>query len=248
MKNHLLVFGLFLNIIGITAQDQYTIRSAVKVEGLPEEYAGFAESEKTVYMKGEKVKTETVNMMTSTTEFFDGKKITMLMENMGNKMGWSDTPENVEKAQNEKEKEKKPEAKPKIEKTNETKMIAGYECVKHIITIPASQEKTDKKQSSAPKDMVIISWITDKIQAPKSYANRGGKRGSGAMNLDDIKGYAFQTEFEMDAQGMKLKFIETVTEVTTDPIPDNVFVPNTEGYKIQTYKEFMESVKNMGNQ
>ncbi|MCX8079709.1 MAG: hypothetical protein N3F09_00565 [Bacteroidia bacterium] len=242
MKRIVLLTILILATKAFFSQNQYTIRSSVKVEGLPDEYAGFAESEKTVYMKGNKVKTETVNMMSSTTEFFDGAKVTVLMEQMGNKLGWSDTPENIEKANTSKDKKEEP--KPKIEKTNETKMIAGHECVKYIITIPAPKNEKSK-QASPPKDMVVIAWINDKIQAPKSYAmaRRGGNLGS-----DEIKGYPFQSEFEMDAQGQKIKFIETVTEVSTDFIPDNVFVPNTDGYNIKSFKEFIESAKNEGKE
>jgi len=238
-----ILFFTSLGIQFLISQNQFLIRSSVRIEGLPEEYAGFGESEKTVYIKGEKVKSETTNMMSSTTEVFDGKKVTVLVESMGQKMAWSDTPENIESA-NPKEKEP---VKPKVEKTSETKMIAGYECTKYIITIPAEAQKTDakKKQSNAEpkKDLVIVSWVTDKISRPKSYAD-GGRRGRN-MNIDEseIKGYPFQTEMDFDSQGMKMKYIETVTEVSTDPIPDNVFQVNTDGYTVKTYKEFVESMK-----
>jgi len=48
-----------------------------------------------------------------------------------------------------------------------------------------------------------------------------------------------------NANGMDMKIIMTTTEILTGPIDDSVFVINTEGYTMMSYKEMMEKQKSM---
>jgi len=74
---------------------------------------------------------------------------------------------------------------------------------------------------------------------------KGGRRGSG-MNYGDLKGYPLAIEAAQNQGGMEMKVMMTATEVSTAAIDDAVFKPNTEGYKMMTYKEYMDKMKAMG--
>ena len=73
------------------AQDNFTFKMSVKMEGLPAEYAAYGEQEITTFTKGEKSKTEVNSMMFSSVSYSDGKTITVLSESMGNKTGFTAT-------------------------------------------------------------------------------------------------------------------------------------------------------------
>jgi hypothetical protein len=213
------------------AQDNYTIKSSVKIEGLPAEYSAFGESDKITYLKDSKSKVETSNMMGSTIEVFDGSKMTVLMEQMGDKSGWSATKEEMEKTKDD---PKKDAQKPKIETTTEKKTIAGYECVKSIVTV------TDKDK----KQMKINIWHTDKIKKPVTGSSKKkGGMGGGNFDFAEITGYPMSVDLETENQGMKIKYIETVTEVSTDKLDDGVFVADTDGYKMISFGEYREQLK-----
>ncbi len=237
MKKLFLISAGLLLTTAVWSQNCYTIKSSVKMEGLPEEYAGFAESEKTVFIKDSKTKTETTSMMMSSVEVFDGNVMTVITEAMGNKSGWSATKEEMENTKDDAPKKEEP--KTKFENTSEKKMVAGYECVKTIVTISGiGKDKTEMK---------ISVWHTDKIKKPEG-ATGGGKskkRSMSGNNFDfkEISGYPMQIEFQTSQQGMDLKYIETVSEVTTDKLEDSAFTVSTEGYKMMTYKEMKEMNK-----
>ncbi len=225
---------------GLQAQDQYTIKSSVKMEGLPEAYSAFAESDKVVMIKGDKVKKETTSMMSSSIEYSDGKTVTTLQEYMGNKTGWTATMEEMEAAEDS----KKDEPKIVVEKTSDKRTIAGYECQKSIVKITAK----DKDKKDVKMDITI--WHTDKIKKPQAVAAKSSKprrstMNSGSFDFKEIDGFPMHIEFTTKQQGMDLKYVETVSEVSTDKIDDSEFVPNTEGYKMMSYKEMMEQMKKM---
>lgn len=231
MKKIITSAAFVLASVIAVAQDNYTVKSSVKIEGLPAEYSAFGESDKVTYIKDNKSKVETSNMMGSTIEVFDGNKMTVLMEQMGDKSGWSATKEEMEKA---KEEPKKDAVKPKVETTTEKKAIAGYDCVKSIVTV------TDKDK----KQMKINIWHTDKIKKPVtgSSKKKGGMSG-GNFDFAEITGYPMSVDFETENQGMKIKYVETVNEVSTEKLDDAVFKADTEGYKMMTYAEYREQIK-----
>ena len=210
------------------AQDSYTIKMSVKAEGLPPEYSAYAEQDILTHIKGDKLKTERNGMMGGSTSFYDGKKMTTIMETMGNKLGYTATKEELEST----DKNQKTD-KPKIEYSSDKKMIAGYECTKAIMT----SIDADKKEAKT------ILWITDKIKYQHPEANKAA--GKGMMDLSDLKGYPLGMEMNQNAQGMEIKIIMTTTEILTTPIDDSVFVLNTDGYTMMSYKEMMEKQKTM---
>jgi hypothetical protein len=209
------------------AQD-YTIKMSFKMEGLPPEYAAMGEQEIVTYIKGEKSKTEMTSMMGNQTVYFDGKILTSLADQMGNKTGFTATKEELEAADKE-----KPQAKPTIQYTDEKKLIAGYECSKAIVT---SVDK-DKKENKTTV------WYTDKIKYDQAMASKA--RGRGGVDLSELKGYPLGVEMAMNNQGMDMKINMTATEVTEGPLAESLFTPETSGYKMMNYKEAMEAQKAM---
>jgi hypothetical protein len=229
MKKLLMIATLAFGYIQLNAQDNMTIKMSVKVEGLPEEYAGMAEFDVVTYMKGEKSKTEVTSMMGSQIFLNDGAITTALFEQMGNKTGWTMTKAEAEADEKESAAKKQ---KPSIEYTTEKKTIAGYECTKAIVT---SMVGKDKEKKEVKTDV----WFTDKIKMPGTLK---GKKGMGP-DLSDLKGYPMQTEMSMNQGGMEMKMISTATEVDTKAIEDGVFKVSTEGYKMLTYKEMKDQQK-----
>lgn len=188
-----------------------------KFDGMPAEQAAMmGDMETKTYFKNGKVYTESSSMMGSQIAVIDDKGMTMLMEQMGNKFAIKQTKEEMEK-EAAKSKDKTPD--PKIEYTEETKTIAGYECKKANITVVGRDKKEEK----------IEMWYCDKFENP----NKDGKgRGQGA--LKGLKGMPFEYAFSIGG-GMKLKMI--AKEVSTDPVSDSKFEVSTEGYKLMTVDE-----------
>lgn len=229
MNKKLIVSAAVLLMSAVAfAQDNFTIKMNVKVEGLPPEYAGFGEQEIVNTMKGDKYKTEMTSMMGSNVTVFDGKKLTSLNEAMGNKSGFTATKEELDAS---KEKDKDP--KPKIEYTTEKKTIAGYECTKAIVTTVGKDKKENK----------MTVWVTEKIKGPQTKAG-GGRRGM-MMDFGDLKGYPLEMEMSQSQQGMDMKIVVTTSEVSTTNIDDSTFVISTDGYKMSTYTEYKEQMKKM---
>jgi GLPGLI family protein len=151
MKNHIqkisaMSFFLFL-ALGAFAQDNYTIKMTLKIEGLPAEYAAYGDQDITTYIKGDKLKTERSGMMMTNTTFYDGQKMTSLTDAMGNKTAFTASKAELESTE-------KPEkaSKTKIDYTNEKKTIAGYECSKALITT-----------TSEGKESQSTVWYSDQI-------------------------------------------------------------------------------------
>lgn len=188
----------------------------MKIEGLPPEQAAMmGDMETKVTFKNGKALTEVTSMMFSQQMVVDETGMTMLMEQMGNKIAMKQTKEEMEKAE---AKVKDKPADPKIEYTNETKTIAGYECKKAIITTVGKDKKEEKMEM----------WYSDKFENP----NKEGK-GRGQNVMKGLKGMPF--EYAGGQGGMKFKM--TAKEVSTDPVADSKFVLSTEGYKVMTADE-----------
>jgi GLPGLI family protein len=188
----------------------------MKIEGLPPEQAAMmGDMETKVTFKNGKALTEVTSMMFSQQMVVDETGMTMLMEQMGNKIAMKQTKEEMDKAE---AKLKDKPADPKIEYTNETKTIAGYECKKAIITTVGKDKKEEKMEM----------WYCEKFENP----NKDGK-GRGQNVMKGLKGMPF--EYAGGQGGMKFKM--TAKEVSTDPVADSKFVLSTEGYKLMTADE-----------
>lgn len=215
---------------GAQNNESYTIKMSIKAEGLPAEYAAFGEIEMVNYVKGDKTKSETNSMMFSSVVYFDGKTITNLSESMGNKSGYTATKEEMDGM----DKNKNPESKPRIEYVNDKRTIAGYECYKAVVT---SLDK-DKKERQT------IVWYTDKLKPISSTVRRANRRGM-SVDLSELKGMPLAMESTMNMMGNEVKSVMIATEISTNPIDDAVFLPNTEGYMMLSFKEFQEKMRAM---
>jgi hypothetical protein len=227
MKKFICSAALVLGAVFMNAQDSYTIKMSLKIEGMPAEYAAYGEQEITTFVKGDKSKTEMSSMMGSNISYFDGKTLTSLNDMMGNKSGFTATKEELEAGDKNKKEEK-----PKIEYTSEKKTIAGYECTKALI------KAIDKDK----KENTITVWTTEKLKGMSPEARKARR---GGFDFGDLKGVPLAMEAAQNANGMDMKIVMSATEVNTNPIDDSVFVPNTEGYKLSTYKDYMEKMKAM---
>jgi hypothetical protein len=227
MRSITLLIALLFCTLFSFAQESYTIKMQVRMEGLPPEYAAYGEQEITTYLKGQKSKTEISSVMYSSVVYFDGDSLTMVNDMMGNRSGFT-----ASKAQLEASSEKGSSSKPNITYTNEKKTIAGYECSKAVI-IPTSEDKAGTR---------IVAWVTEKIKADATArrANRG------MQDLGDLKGFPLEMEVEAQQQGKDVKLIMTTKEVLTTEIPDLAFKAETDGVKILPYKEWQEMMKAKG--
>src|SRR4051812_44577590 len=104
----------------LSAQEQYTIKMNMKLDGLPPEYAAMAEQEITTWIRNDQQKSEISGMMGSTLVYYDGKKMTTLMDQMGQKRGFTATKEELEE-----DEKKKGTSKPTIQYIDESRQIAG---------------------------------------------------------------------------------------------------------------------------
>jgi hypothetical protein len=207
------------------AQENYTVKMKLKIEGLPPEYAAMGEQDITTFIRGNQHKSEMNGMMGSMIVYYDGKLMTSLSDQMGMKTGFTATKEELDAD----EKERKTEAKPKIEYKDEKQTIAGYACKKAIVTNVNKQGKEEK----------TTVWYTEDIKTMRP-PSRGGR---GMVDLGDLKGYPLSMEMVRDNQGTEMKSSITATEIKTEPLDDAVFVVNTAGYKMMSYKEMKEAQK-----
>jgi GLPGLI family protein len=198
-----------LSALSLNAQvKEGSVTYTMKIEGLPPEQAAMmGDMETKVTFKNDKVLTDVSSMMGSQTFYTDAKGMIMLIDRMGNKIAVKQTKEEMDKAA---AKEKDKPADPKIEYTNETKMIAGYECKKAIVTT-IKKDKTEEKMDI---------WYCEKFDNP----NKEGK---------GLKGLPF--EYSGNQGGMKFKMV--AKEASMEPVADSKFELSTEGYKMMTMDE-----------
>jgi hypothetical protein len=218
MKIKFLSLALALmSVVAVNAQNKEGfILYDMKIEGLPPEQAAMmGDMETKVTFKNGKSLTEVTSMMFTQQIAADDNGMLMLMEQMGNKYAIKQTKAEMDK---EEAKMKDKPADPKIEYVNETKMIAGYECKKAIVTVVDK----DKKESK------VEIWYSDKFENP----NKEGK-GRGMSVMKGLKGVPF--EYSTTMGPMKIKMV--AKEVSTEPVADSKFVLSTEGYKIMTMDE-----------
>jgi GLPGLI family protein len=206
-----------LSALSLNAQvKEGSVTYTMKIEGLPPEQAAMmGDMETKVTFKNDRVLTDVSSMMGSQVFYTDAKGMLMLIDQMGNKIAVKQTKEEMDKAA---AKEKDKQADPKIEYTAETKMIAGYECKKAIVTT-TKKDKTEEK---------VDVWYCEKFDNP----NKEGK-GRGQAIMKGLKGMAF--EYSGGNGGMKFKMV--AKEVSMEPVADSKFELSTEGYKMMTMDE-----------
>lgn len=206
-----------LSALSLNAQiKEGTITYAMTIEGLPPEQAAMiGDMENKVTFKNGKSLQEMSSMMFTNITLTDEKGMLMLMEQMGNKIAVKQTKEEMEK---EEAKQKDKPADPKMEYTNETKTIAGYECKKVIVTMTGKDKKEEKMDI----------WYSDKFE----NNNKEGK-GQGMAFMKGLKGMPF--EFAGGQGGMKFKMV--AKEVSTDAVADSKFELSADGYKMMTMDE-----------
>lgn len=217
MKNKFITAILILaSSITLNAQiNEGTITYGMTMEGLPPEQAAMVgDMELKSTFKDNKSLLEISTMMMSQQVAFDEKGMTLVIDAMGNKVAVKQTKEQMEK---EEAKQKDKPADPKIEYINETKMIAGYECKKAIVTIVVGKDKKEEK---------FDVWYTDKF----NYLDKDGKTKG---EIKGLKGVPF--EYVSFRAGFKSKLV--VKEVSVEPVSDDKFKLSTEGCQVMTMEE-----------
>lgn len=218
MKSKTLTFLTAIMLVGVfsvsaaikknfTGKITYSI--SVQADNLPEQAKAMMPKTMTLYVGKDKTKTELYTQMgmQSSIENLEDKSKISLIDMMGQKFVIRDTYEDVQK-----EMEDIPELT--IERTGETKEIAGYQCEKLI----ASQVEDGKEFATA--------WVTPELTAHENM-NFSNEAFGGITDM--------LLEFEMDAgNGIIMTF--TAIEVDKKKVKDSVFeVP--EGFKETTREE-----------
>jgi GLPGLI family protein len=204
-----LICTTFLN-----AQKEGFVKYTITLEGIPAEQAAMmGDMESKVTFKGEKILNEHSSMMYSTKTLMDENGFLILFDMMGNKSFAKAT-----KAELEKNKEAKAKD-PKVEYTNETKKVAGYDCKKAVVTVEGKDGETSKMDI----------WYAEKLP----YISVAGRRG-GSDAFSGIKG--LMLEYSMQQGPAKMKY--TASQVSLEKVPDSVFALSTDGYTEKSMDEF----------
>lgn len=213
----------------------------MKIEGLPDDMAGFADMEILTCVKGEKSKIETTGMMMSQSTYYDGKSMTLIMSLMGDKFACVADKQKLAESRKTATKAQKPS----IKYTNEKKKILGYDCIKILITVEEESEASNKVTLTVEpkKETTHTAWITDKLKPMSADLINTQNNG---MDLSELKGVILEMETNVKENGMDLKMKMTATEISTKTIDDAQFKANTEGCRMVDYKEMLEIPKKMG--
>jgi GLPGLI family protein len=165
----------------------------------------FDGSTSTVYINGAMSRSEMVSALSSSTTIYDGKtgSAVVLQEISGQKILIKLTPENW------KEKNKRYEGI-QFNNTKETKMIAGYNCI--------------KAEAKLADGSGFIVYYTKDIVLENSDYN---------LQFKNLEGLPM--EYEVTQGKLKIKY--TVSKINLNPVPASKFdIPKT-GYREMTYDE-----------
>lgn len=205
----------------LMAQNQGTIVYEVKIEGLPPEQASMmGDMEMKVIWKDDKAYVEQTSMMYNIKSVTINSVTTTLFDMMGNKYFTRITPKDITTDDKEKD---QPDYK--VEYTNETKTIAGYDCKKAIVTVKNKDGKENK----------FDVWYTDKI--PNQYFRSKHNQKKSPQYLQDIKGMPL--EYSVSGGGSML-IVFTTKEVNFNPVSDDTFKISTEGYTEMKPEDFQK--------
>lgn len=216
LNKTLLSWVLFLTAV-FAVQSQIkegTIIYEMKLEGIPAEQAAMLGNMETrITFKGEKSLTELSSLVFSQKIAVTPEGMTMLMDQMGNKIAMKQTKAELDKAAQE---NKENQAEPKITYSDQTKTIAGQVCKKATIT--TLDENKNEKQLEV--------WYSDKFANP----NKGNNEQDITRGL---KGLPFEFASTMGPMTIKMN----AKSVSTTAVDDAVFVLSTEGYQVLSAEE-----------
>lgn len=190
----------------------------------------------TVYSKGEDMKVEMSSKTATQTQFFVGDKVTVITkEEKSEDMCGEGTREEMKSIMNEGSKTEYKDLK--VEKTNKTETIMGYECKKVIIKYKISVMGFDMKMEN-------VLWYTDKINLGNDLST-GDVNSMGVSNayIDAVKALGgVVLKQESYANGTLTATTKTVQFEKKD-IADAVFVIDTKGCKkMLTLKEHKDKI------
>ena len=104
---------------------------------------------------------------------------------------------------------------------SDTKMIAGFECYKMVLTSPDNE------------DFTLEAYITEKIKTNAAVI----------QNVDISKFKGFPLEYTINMPQMQMTFETTDYSAEID---ESIFDVNTDGYKKMTFEEFQSAMGGMG--
>lgn len=233
------LFGLFILApqFMLLAQENFMIKSSVKINDLPEDIALRYEMDYTTWVKNDKWKIEASGKTESFMVYFDSNVLRYYADYNGNKLMASLPKKDL----NEKAAGAKKEKKPRIEYTSEKKVIAGYECTKVIINQPEPVNESASLSLAAPqkKESNTIAWITDKIMPADASVRRIAYRNLG---LEDLKGTALEAEGVIEAGGSKGSFVLTTQKVDKPKIEAETIESANADYKEVSYSELADQL------
>ena len=180
-------------------------------EGIDEQYAAYMPKGKTISFKDQKNRTDMqLGMGMNQTIIYDGEKKErfMLQDMMG------------KKAAIKMDSKEKKDADPKVEKTAETKTIAGYKCNKVIIT----DEEGNKTEL----------WVTKDIIAAHDESEYKG-----------VDGFMMEANISLSNQGMEGTMIMAAKKVSPEKIDSKQFEIPAD-YKVMTQEEFRKMMTGGG--
>jgi hypothetical protein len=221
-----IVFISLLLAFCSNAQD-ITLKFEIKMQGLAQEMAAFADMQGINYFKNEKCRIELENMMFSMRSYIHSDGVTVCQNVMDEKKYYKRKKQDFEA-----ERPKSTDI-PKITYTEESKMILGYECKKVLVQTLA------KDKSEIQTEL----WVTKALKLPETYYMMSS-RNSAAFN--GIDGTVLYMETPIKMQGNNAVSIMRVTEITTTPLKDSLFEPETAGYTESTYEEIKSQMRSMG--
>ena len=175
-----------------------------EAEGMSDQMLAMMPKEMTLYFKGDKSRSEMMMMGTTMISISDKKadETITYMDIMGKKTAIRTTAEDAEK-------EKAALGEYEVKITDESKIIAGYNCKKAIVHMKKDDQTMDV-------------WFTDELEVANStkYTWKG------------IDG--FMMEFFITQGKMQMKF--TCTQVKKESVSDDMFKA-PEGYTVMTPEE-----------
>ncbi len=190
-----------------------SIKYSITYEDLDPQYKGQVPTEMITYVnKDGKVRADQISPMytMSAISLTDGGAI-ILFDVMGQKLAMQQTKEDIEKAKSEaKESGDLKDSEPVVEKTDETKTIAGYKCTKYNVT-------TDGETMEV--------FVTEDIPMPDNYYENSQVKG--------VKGVPMQ--YTMTSQGMNMTM--TAKEVKKGGVNSSMFMI-TDDYQKVSPEEF----------
>lgn len=200
--------------LNLLSQNEGTVIYNMSIEGLPPEQASMmGDMTMKIIWKGDKVYSEQSSMMYEMKSVSDENGTLILMDQMGNKYYMKIDPNDPKYKDKENE---VPEYK--VETTNETKKVAGYDCKKAIVYL----------KSKDGKEFKVDVWYSEKLPNFYNKQKVTTKRNQGAAYLKGINGMPLEYSVPQGQITVRV----TAKEINFNPVSDEVFKLSTEGYQL----------------